>query len=252
MEGRAPPPDPDADNDDVPLSVREHETYVIQIPKDQIYRVPPPENAIKAEHFRKPETNQDSPPKPCAPRCGWVLCMGIALAIVSVAFVVAILSLYFVLNIDSPNFSVVRLVVVDSKKVNPKSPSAFEIYLKADNENSRTGIYYEENGSAALFLKKESIGQCQFPTLHQVEKSSTNVRLLVHGNGKALNLNKTKPGSVVPLDLQMKVPVTMNIGYLKIWRNEILIECKIEVSLSIKRGASSKIISQKCETQFNP
>jgi len=44
--------------------------YVVQVPKDQIYRVPPPENAILAEHHGKPfRSNKKKPHRSCCLCC---------------------------------------------------------------------------------------------------------------------------------------------------------------------------------------
>ncbi|KAJ0086574.1 hypothetical protein Patl1_08502 [Pistacia atlantica] len=51
-------------------------TYVVQIPKDQVYRVPPPENALIVERHDKEKA------KSC---CSCCICCGVFIAIVVIA-----------------------------------------------------------------------------------------------------------------------------------------------------------------------
>lgn len=54
-------------------------TYVVQIPKDKIYRVPPPENALIAERHRNNRgnnnnNNSNTNKRCCSRRLCWLLC----------------------------------------------------------------------------------------------------------------------------------------------------------------------------------
>ncbi|KAF4400488.1 hypothetical protein G4B88_023281 [Cannabis sativa] len=96
MEGRVPPSSAAAadnieessgannelDPSSEPPLPRLPETYVIQIPKDQIYRVPPPENARTAElRLRKPLNNSKAR-KSTNRACLFLLCIVITLLVV--------------------------------------------------------------------------------------------------------------------------------------------------------------------------
>ncbi|EXB93688.1 hypothetical protein L484_003960 [Morus notabilis] len=247
MEGRVPAAsaDPDTTNDDPPLSPpRRPETYVIQIPKDQIYRVPPPENALIAERFRNPETKGRNPSLPRS-----LLCVGIILFALCLIFIgITLSTLFFALSPEAPTISILHVVVTN--------PKHYDIYLKTNNANSRTGIYYEKGGSATLLFGEKNVGEGEFPMLYQQESSFATVQLVIDGN-KSLpremekSINETKSDLPVPLALKMEVPVTMNLGFLKIWKNEILVDCKFKLS-ALRTNGGFQLLSQECETTFEP
>lgn len=65
-------------------------TYVVQIPKDQIYRFPPPENALHAQQ-RDPDINQK---KRACMSCG--LCFALLAAILVILLGIALVYFFFI------------------------------------------------------------------------------------------------------------------------------------------------------------
>ncbi|POO02840.1 Late embryogenesis abundant (LEA) hydroxyproline-rich glycoprotein family [Trema orientale] len=267
MEGQVPPASADTDdlsNDEPPPPPSEPlssprlsrpETYVIQIPKDQIYRVPPPENAQIAERFRNPKSSKEKKNRylPC------LLCMGITLLVVGLILGLTVLALYyFSLSLEAPEFSIVNVVVrklkYSSSHGGKSSTYSYKVSLKAENKNSRTGIYYVSRGSSSsLSYGEKNIGIGKFPTLYQGENNSTNLGLVLYGSEGALprqmakSMKENKSHSPVWFGLKMNVPVKMYLLFVEIWRKEILVDCIVKVSTL---GKGSQVISQACETKF--
>lgn len=93
-------------------NIQPHATYIIQIPKDQIYRVPPPENAEIVERYRNPVLTDQRGRRRCV---YWFLSIFFV-----VAFLVSVIVCvnHFTLRPKNPTFSVKHL---DIKHPEPSS-----------------------------------------------------------------------------------------------------------------------------------
>lgn len=184
--------------------------------------------------------------------------MGMILVAICLIFTgITIATLYFTLSPRVPKFSIMHFIVTNPKfSSHRENQPNYDIYLKANNENPRTGIYYENSGTATLLFGGKNVGEGEFPTLYQLESSFATIRLVVDGSGSLpremeKSMNETKSDKPVSLALQMEVPVTMNVGFLKIWKNAILVDCKFKVSTLGTKGGP-QVLSQECETTFKP
>ncbi|CAL9064530.1 unnamed protein product [Musa banksii] len=96
-----PGPDPD------PNPSRRLGTYVVRVPKDQVYRVPPPENAKLAERYRNQNRSRRRG-SPCLSCLKWIL--GVAFLVL--LLIVAVTVIFFVVvRPGAPTFTVQRLFV---------------------------------------------------------------------------------------------------------------------------------------------
>ncbi|PQM42818.1 hypothetical protein Pyn_34944 [Prunus yedoensis var. nudiflora] len=77
-------------------------TYIVRVPKDQIYRVPPPEHATIVERHRNPGVN-----KKCCSYC----CLGIIAFIILFIITLVAVILTMLAKSGDPKFSVERVVV---------------------------------------------------------------------------------------------------------------------------------------------
>ena len=144
-------------------------TYVIHIPKDQVYRVPPPENADRYQALtRKSKTRR----RPCC-RC---LCWSFGI----LAFLLALLAVsaaifYLVVKPRSPNYSVDAISVSGlnftaaaaaassaSLTVSPE----FDVTVRADNPNDKIGIYYEPKSSVEIYYDDVSLCEGAVPSFY--------------------------------------------------------------------------------------
>ncbi|CAO2837180.1 unnamed protein product [Amaranthus hypochondriacus] len=82
-----------------------HNTYIVQVPKDQIYRIPPPENAEIVKRYQNPVQTS---------RNGRVRCAYWSLSIIFVvAFIISVFVCvhHFTLKLKYPNFSIKHLLL---------------------------------------------------------------------------------------------------------------------------------------------
>uniref|UniRef100_A0A803KLX4 Late embryogenesis abundant protein LEA-2 subgroup domain-containing protein n=2 Tax=Chenopodium quinoa TaxID=63459 RepID=A0A803KLX4_CHEQI len=226
-----------------------HSTYIIQVPKDQIYRVPPPENAGIVEKYRNPvQNNQSGRRRRCA---YW--CLSIFLV---VAFIVSVIVCvhHFTLSPKNPDFSIKRVIIKNPPPSSKKNASPkLQVSLETTNPNSVNDIGYGQ-GNATLVYKGKAIGHGSYPALVNEgsgKSDSVDVVLAVSSKGglpKELvsqshnNKNRKKP---LPFNLLFNIPLK-----LKTWlftkKIDVKVGCKFEVS---SVGEKIKILSQKCDIQ---
>ncbi|XP_062116654.1 NDR1/HIN1-like protein 13 [Humulus lupulus] len=240
-------------------AVRRSETYVIQIPKDQIYRVPPPENARVAERLRKPVSSKAT--KSSRRVCLCLLCMGITLLVMGFVFGLTLLVMFCSLSLKAPKFSVENVQVLNHPEYNNEgliknssSIQSYAVYVKVDNTNSNTGISYQREGSVtSMTFRGKNIGKGTYPTMFQGgDFNSTTVRLVLDGSkgvhfkrdGDNNNNNKLP----ISLSLKLDIPIRMYVWILEIWKKEILVGCKVK--LKDLETKNSKVIRGACHTKF--
>lgn len=254
MEGRVPPAAAEATDDppppqpSQPLSSDDtKETYIVQIPRDQIYRVPPPAHAKIVESYRNPSRQREG----CGGKCGlWIVVALVSLAAI-VGIGVAIVHMFFT-SPKTPEFSVTKVLVKNPPTSHAKhTHPTYEISLQAGNPNERMGISYKDGGKASLSFKKKKIGGGEYPSLSQEAKDSTTVRIHLAGSNGALpseiekSMKDTKSKTPVSLSLTIDVPVKLKSFIPK--SQELTVTCDFKVS-TLASGA--KILSQKCDATF--
>jgi hypothetical protein len=261
MEGRVPPAGGD-ETDDNPLVglprpppppplAFHSETYVIQVPKDQIYRIPPPENALIAERLRKPGKRN----KKKSRRCSFCLLLTGVILVVLALIGIAIATLYFVFNPKGPSFSVVQALVKNPKSssTHKHSQPGYEISLRVKNPNEFMGIYYRSGGVATLSFKGKKIAKGKFPRSYQDMKKSTKIKVVLKGSNTTLprqidkSVKDKKSKLPIFLALNVKFQVKMKLGTIKTWIIDTDVACKFKVR---KLGMGTKILWQKCQTEF--
>lgn len=232
-----------------PSNIRS-DTYVIQIPKDQIYRIPPPENAVIAERYRqKPDEKKFfSPSKSCILIIGGIL---IVLALI-IALTLVALSIIFIPK--APTFSIARVQVNNPQNSTHKSSQSpgYTISLKAKNPNDEMGINYKGNGDVTLSFKGKKIATGKFPTLYQDEKGYKMIKFSLAGTKATLpkeiakSLKDKKSKVPVSLALNAKILVKVNLGMIKTWVKDANVACQFKVSTL---GSGIRILSQECQSQ---
>ncbi|XP_030499778.2 NDR1/HIN1-like protein 13 [Cannabis sativa] len=284
MEGRVPPSSAAAadnieessgannelDPSSEPPLPRLPETYVIQIPKDQIYRVPPPENARTAElRLRKPLNNSKAR-KSTNRACLFLLCIVITLLVVGLVIGLTLLVMFCSLSLKPPKFSVENVHLLNqsenstndfinssSSNNNNNNLQSYAVYVKVDNINSNTGISYQQEGSVtSLTFRDKNIGKGTYPSMFQTgDFNSTTVRLVLDGSKgvfmheeklREQDFNKDK--LPIALSLKLDIPIRMYVWILEIWKKEIFVGCKIK--LTGWNSKNSKVIQGACHTKF--
>ncbi|KAA8550047.1 hypothetical protein F0562_001731 [Nyssa sinensis] len=218
-------------------------TYVIQVPKDQIYRYPPPENARRYQNYtrRKPRHS-------CCCRClCWTLGL-IALLIVLVAVAAGIL--YLVFRPEAPKYSVDDVAIRDFNLTSSSSISPeFDVTVRANNPNDKIGIYYQKESSVNVYYSDINLCNGVLPTFYQPSNNITVFQMPLKGSNilltSAVNsaLAAEQRQGKVPFRLNLKAPVKIKVGAVKTWTITVKVECDVTVD---KLTAQSKIVSKDC------
>lgn len=206
-------------------------TYVVQIPKDQIYRVPPPENALIVQQYLNPPVKKR--------RCSGLLWVLIILLILALVIGITLGALYFFLKPTSPEFSIARVRVKDQNSTSP----TYEISLQAKNRNEMLGVC-EGSGDASLSFKQKNIASGGFPASCQGNKGSSDLELVLVGE-KGLKDSKSANGPV-SLDLMVKASMQGKLWALNTKSSDMEVACNFRVSTL---GTGTKVLSQECRTK---
>ncbi|KAF5784648.1 hypothetical protein HanRHA438_Chr10g0431961 [Helianthus annuus] len=236
-----PNSDDDEEYEDL-LDTNPDETYVIQVPKDQIYRVPPPENAIFAEQKRVavPATKSMFSAK----------CM--LLSIVILLLVIGLITGLCLSMTDKkdPTFRVHRVHVTTKGKGKDKQHE-FDFTLKSKNTNGHAVILFGKGGKASLsYRDTRSLAKGPFPTFKQDTNSLKYERLkLISGSGKTLPkvIQKSMNGTshkAIKLLLGFNVPLSFKVGVFSVKSKMLSIACNVKVKRLTKRA---RILTQDCD-----
>ncbi|CAL9228523.1 unnamed protein product [Arabidopsis halleri] len=167
LSSSSPPPPPDP----IPAI----ETYVVQVPKDQVYWTPPPDNARIVERRRNSELGRNNK-RFCSKRCIWLF-----------------------ISPEPPVFNVKKF----------EKSRHFEIMLTSKNPTSTMWVTYK--GLVSLTYKNKNLGQGNFPELSLAVSGSHTVNLKLEGSKNAALL----PPEVVSLVLTMGLNAGFGTGLVK-------------------------------------
>ncbi|CAN4106384.1 unnamed protein product [Withania somnifera] len=225
-------------------------TYVVQIPRDQVYRVPPPENAKIVEHHRQPATQKK---RKCT-CCCWVLSVLLLLGIMIGVIMYIILKLY---SPKCPEFSVINVHFKNftqptngQKNSHPKTHPEFEVDLTIVNVNERMDVAFGKgnNGKAALIFNKHEIGLGKYPSISQKPKDSTNAHFNLDPGNWPRDIQKSLDDNKKPIPMTLSINATMEItSWAKNLKKDVTVTCDFNIE-SMKN--KSKIKSEDCQTNF--
>lgn len=228
-------------------------TYVIHIPKDQVYRVPPPENADRYQALtRKSKTRR----RPCCCCLCWSLgVLALILALVAVSAAI----FYLVVKPRSPNYSIdavsisgVNLTAAAASAASSASLTVspeFDVTVRADNPNKKIGIYYEPKSSVGIYYDGVSLCNGAVPSFYQPSNNVTVFKTALKGSGVVLtstvknSLLQAQSQGKVPLLLTVRAPVKIKVGSVKSWTITVKVDCDITVD---SLTTNAKILSKDC------
>ncbi|CAL0305552.1 unnamed protein product [Lupinus luteus] len=248
MEERLPPPPPPPPQPYATTSPKLQipyigpGTYVVQVPKDQVYRIPPPENARIAEYYRN-SPGKDKKRSCC---CCFFICLIVFIVILIIigALIGGLFSI--VLKPKNPKFSIQRFQLKNS------THPLYNIILKVNNPNSKVGINYKEGGDVSLSLKQREIASGAYPSFYEAHDSSKEIRLALKASkydlpkevNKSMKNKKKKVN--VTFTLTMKLHAQMKMWSLRSGTITYSITCQVKVDTLAK---NTRVISQQCETK---
>ena len=181
LQSSRPEPIPSNNNDNHSLQLARPpghplETYVVQVPQDQIYRVPPPENARVVESYRQAALQVKNKKRPFRMYLIWI---AIAFVVIGLMIGVALTVIYLSFTPKAPVFSVSMLHVKQHKD---GSPPTYDVTLKVKNPNENMGFKYGSVADdAALTFWTKTLGFGQFPSLYQNSGDSDFVHVKLDG-----------------------------------------------------------------------
>lgn len=229
-------------------------TYVVKVPKDQIYRVPPPENARLYKNYTRGKNRRS--------RCCCCLCWLIGLIFIFVILLgIAAGVLYLVFRPEALDYSVDRIAI---KGINLTSATAsagaelspqFDVAVGARNPNEKLGIYYLEDSSVEVYYNSDvRLSNGALPAFYQPSNNVTVFKTALKGSGvvltkedrRALVEDQTK--GKVPLKLKLMAPVKIEVGSVKTWKFTVKVKCDLTVD---KLTEHAKIVRESCHYSVN-
>ncbi|XP_058196255.1 NDR1/HIN1-like protein 13 [Rhododendron vialii] len=220
-------------------------TYVIQIPKDTIYRYPRPENARR---YEKKIARQKPRRSCCRCFCCWTL--GV-LALVVFLLAAAAGILYLVFRPEAPKYSIEEIAISGFNLTSPSAISPeFDVTVRAENPNDKIGIYYGKGSSVSVYYSDVNLCNGNLPAFYQPSNNVTVFQTALKGSKilltSAVNAalaSEQKQGEV-PFSIRMKVPVKIKFGAVKTWTITVKVTCEVAVD---GLTTSSKIVSSDCK-----
>ncbi|XP_071693192.1 NDR1/HIN1-like protein 13 [Rutidosis leptorrhynchoides] len=216
-------------------------TYVIQVPKDQIYRVPPPENAIFAEARRIAVPGKKS-------RCT-ANCIMLNLLILTLLIILIIGITLTIVDKEDPHFRI-RHVNVTTQGKGKQKQHEFNFTLRSKNTNGHSVVIFEKGGNTVLSFRDRHVAKGKFPSFEQDTDSLEIMKLkLVSGSGKTLpkmignSINGTS-NAPIKLSLGYSVPLRFKVGLFTVKSKKLSMVCNLKVKRLSKH---TKILSQDCD-----
>lgn len=219
-------------------------TYVVQVPKDQIYRYPPPENSRRYESLTKRK-----PRRSCCCRC---LCYTFSLLLILIiALGITAGVLYLVFRPEAPKYTISGIAIKNFNLTPSSSVSpAFDVTVRAENPNNKIGIYYRKGSSVTVLYSDVNLSNGEFPAFYQPTNNVTVFKTPLKGSnvllGSAVRTalrNEQKQGKV-PFRVNIKAPVKIKVGAVKTWEITVKVKCDITVDALTEK---SKIVSNDCK-----
>jgi hypothetical protein len=220
-------------------------TYVIQVPKEQVYRYPPPENSRRYANYTRKKTH------PCR-RCCCCLCgLIIFLITLVVLLILAAGAVALIFLPEKPNYEL-NSIAVKGMNLNSSlsviSPE-FDISIKADNNrNAKIGFHYDTDSSVEIFYKDVSLCRSAFPIFYQPPNNVTVIQMVLKSNGVELArsdrraLVKAVEKRRVPLSLAVNVALKVKVGFMML---KIGLEHHCDVTVD-ELTAQARIVHKDC------
>ncbi|CAJ1974123.1 unnamed protein product [Sphenostylis stenocarpa] len=219
-------------------------TYVVRVPRDQVYRVPNSENGRIAELHR------NSPPKAAkTSRCCLCCILFTFVFFILLILLGGVLGGLFSMLISpkDPEFSIQHFDLV-SNKTHPE----YDIAFKAHNSNPDVGISYKDRSQVTLSLDGREIAKGEYPALHQDPRQTTLLGVALKGSKTVLpkkveeSVKSNKKKVSVTFSLAIHSLARMKMGLLRSRKMTFNISCEVKLDTLAN---STNILSQQCQTK---
>ncbi|XP_057953755.1 NDR1/HIN1-like protein 13 [Malania oleifera] len=223
-------------------------TYVIQVPKDQVYRYPPPENARRLDSYSrlKPRRN-------CCCRC--LCCTFGVFFLLILLLAVAAGVFYLVVRPELPKYSLDNISItgfnLSATAATTDISPVIDLSVRAENPNDKISIYYEDGSSVTVLYSDMNLCDGVLPTFHQPTNNVTVFQTALRGSNilssavRSSMIADQKQGKV-NLMVKLDAPVKIKVGAVKTWKITVRVSCDVTVD---KLTAKSKILSKDCNVR---
>ncbi|MCL7050595.1 hypothetical protein MKW94_023846 [Papaver nudicaule] len=232
-------------------------TYVVTLPKDQIYRIPPPENAHRFENYTR---KGKKPPRNCCCGLFWILCiitlLGILAAIAAGIFYIVVRPKSLEYSVENFSIKGLNSNLTSSKSPGLKLSPEFDITVKSQNPNGKISFYYlAEGSSVTVSYSKVQLSTGTFKTFHQPANNATFIQMASRSTDGVMLSKETRFSLMdrqelgnIPFKLDLDVPVKVKVGSLKTWTMTLNVRCDV---LTDKLTVNSTVLSSKCGVKAN-
>lgn len=221
-------------------------TYVVQIPKDQIYRVPPSQTDRRQPRCRP---RRGSCRRCCCCAFFFILLLLLAAALLSAAF-------YFAARPRALRYS---LVSVSARGFNltsarPISPELL-VGVRSDNPNKAVSVYYRPGSAVTASYAGVELVNGALPAFYQGTENVTALKIELKGPGLKLaddvrsRMTTGLRRGNIPLDLDVTAPVQVRVWGVRSWTVQVRVKCVVALN---KLAGDTNVISSKCRARLDP
>ncbi|WVZ54636.1 hypothetical protein U9M48_005403 [Paspalum notatum var. saurae] len=229
-------------------------TYIVQVPKDQVLRVPPPDRARRYKQLSSRPARRRMLRRACCCACAALLLV----LLLAAAFAGAV---YLAYRPRAPTFFVAALSIhglllanTTTTTTSPLSP-ALDAAVRADNgRNRKVGIDYRGGGEVAVSYSGVRLAAGPWPAFRQPPRNVTVLAVAMRGqgvrltDGQARQLAAERDAGDVPLAVEARVPVRLRFGaVLRTWTVDVKASCDVAVNrldgdaVAVNRGCRVKV-----------
>ena len=219
-------------------------TFVIQTTRDQVYRVPPPENSQIVESYIKQNQSKKGPGN-----CLWIL---LALVIIGISLGVFFGVIDAVYQPEIPEFEITNFKVIPGLPSQDKKQHGYEITLNVKNPNARMDVSYGGDRYGLLSFNNMKVADGKFEPFSQEAKQSSNLKINLKQSAKVRlpsemedSINSTKSKMAESLGFKMFVTTTIS-SWAKTSHKDISVSCTFKVNTLAK---DTRVVYQDCSTE---
>ncbi|URD92901.1 Late embryogenesis abundant protein [Musa troglodytarum] len=222
----------------LPKPVRQPGSYVIQVPRDLVLRIPREGNASRAKAYARRRGC-------CFLVFAWLGALLFLLAVVADI-------LYLVFRPRVPQYSIDALSIASFNLSAASVSPAFDATVRAENPNKKVGIFYRDGNDVTVASDGVTLCTGAWPAFYQ---SPGNVTVFVAAlKGSAIRLSSAARQALVtaetqrqvPLEIDVKVPVRIKFGAVTSWTITVKLKCDVTVTGLTE---NAKIVFKNCRVK---
>uniref|UniRef100_A0A0D9XWI5 Late embryogenesis abundant protein LEA-2 subgroup domain-containing protein n=1 Tax=Leersia perrieri TaxID=77586 RepID=A0A0D9XWI5_9ORYZ len=219
-------------------------TYIVQIPKDQVLRVPPPDRArlykkLAARPLRRRRLRR---------ACCAAFCVFLLLATLAAAFATAV---YLIFRPRSPSFSISSLSIRGLD-----ATTQIDAAVRADNGgNKKAGIEYLDGGEIAVSYAGDRLAAGPWPAFRQEARNVTVFTAALVGEGVSFTDEQRKrlAAGAVAMTVEAIVPVRVRFGkVLRTWTVDVKARCDVTVDKLAGNATAASAGNRGCSVKVRP